>query len=282
MHYYGVRRDGDDDHLEHLFGIGGQRKKHKYLMRVQSGDGYRYLYTPAEVAAYKAGSAVSAVRGAANTVGKTVGSAAGSVADKVSGAIGIKQYKNMKTTGKMFKSAHNNYAKNVAAVTAMIATDKHFTPGGRYEKGWANTLKNNQKEVAVTAAKYNRAKQQYDKSLMGKVSNSVVGKAAGAGVKGIKSVGGKIGNLGKKASQKIKWETASYSTYGMEGAKPVRKKYKLYRKRIDAFLNPGRWNIHAVGTSEDGKHYQWSNRPHSRKSKRVAGTAVVKAKRKDG
>lgn len=58
MQYYGVVRYSNNDYLEHFFGFGkkkgAQKKNHKYLMRVQEGNSYRYLYTPAEVAAYKA------------------------------------------------------------------------------------------------------------------------------------------------------------------------------------------------------------------------------------
>lgn len=58
MQYYGVVRYSNNDYLEHFFGFGkkkgAQKKNHKYLMRVQEGNRYRYLYTPAEVAAYKA------------------------------------------------------------------------------------------------------------------------------------------------------------------------------------------------------------------------------------
>lgn len=58
MQYYGVVRYSNNDYLEHFFWFGkkkgAQKKNHKYLMRVQEGNSYRYLYTPAEVAAYKA------------------------------------------------------------------------------------------------------------------------------------------------------------------------------------------------------------------------------------
>ena len=60
--YYAVVREGQDDHLEHLFGFGkkkgSQKKNHKYLARIQSGKGWRYIYNAAELAAYKAGGAV--------------------------------------------------------------------------------------------------------------------------------------------------------------------------------------------------------------------------------
>lgn len=74
--YYAVVREGQDDHLEHLFGFGkkkgSQKKNHKYLARIQSGKGWRYIYDAAELAAYKAG---GAVKKAGNAIGKTADSA---------------------------------------------------------------------------------------------------------------------------------------------------------------------------------------------------------------
>lgn len=68
--YYAVTREGDDDHLEHLFGFGSrkgsQKANHKYVARVQVGNGWKYFYSTAELAAYKAGKTVG---GAAKTVG---------------------------------------------------------------------------------------------------------------------------------------------------------------------------------------------------------------------
>lgn len=68
--YYAVVREGQNDHLEHLFGFGSkkgsQKKNHKYIARVQVGKGWKYFYTAAELAAYKAGKTVG---GAAKAVG---------------------------------------------------------------------------------------------------------------------------------------------------------------------------------------------------------------------
>lgn len=72
--YYAVVREGQDDHLEHLFGFGSrkgsQKKNHKYVARVQVGNGWKYFYSTAELAAYKAG---GAAKGAARAVGNAVG-----------------------------------------------------------------------------------------------------------------------------------------------------------------------------------------------------------------
>ena len=79
--YYAVVREGQDDHLEHLFGFGSrkgsQKANHKYVARVQVGNGWKYFYSTAELAAYKAGGAAKAVgntaKGAARAVGNAVG-----------------------------------------------------------------------------------------------------------------------------------------------------------------------------------------------------------------
>ena len=77
--YYAVIRDGQDDHLEHLFGFGSrkgsQKANHKYIARVQVGNGWKYFYTTAELAAYKAGGAAKKVGNAAlkkNPIGKAI------------------------------------------------------------------------------------------------------------------------------------------------------------------------------------------------------------------
>lgn len=74
--YYGVVREGQDDHLEHLFGFGkkkgAQKANHKYIARVQVGNGWKYFYNTAELAAYKAG---GAVKKAGNAIGKAAGGA---------------------------------------------------------------------------------------------------------------------------------------------------------------------------------------------------------------
>lgn len=50
---YYVHRKIAPDAIEHDSEASGQRKNHKYIMRVRSGNGYRYLYTQAEVRAYQ-------------------------------------------------------------------------------------------------------------------------------------------------------------------------------------------------------------------------------------
>lgn len=78
--YYAVVREGADDHLEHLFGFGSrkgfQKANHKYIARVQVGNGWKYFYSTAELAAYKAG-------GAAKSAAKTIGGTADGALSKI-------------------------------------------------------------------------------------------------------------------------------------------------------------------------------------------------------
>ena len=73
--YYGVRRtnDPDGEFLQH-WGIlkGAMREGHKYLARLVTPSGYRYIYNQAELAAAKAGKAVS---GAAKSASNAANSA---------------------------------------------------------------------------------------------------------------------------------------------------------------------------------------------------------------
>jgi hypothetical protein len=74
MSGYYVRRQGDDsDYLEHgIFGAIGE-KAHKYLAKLPTpGGGFRYIYSQAELAAARAGNAISSVRRkAADAIGLT-------------------------------------------------------------------------------------------------------------------------------------------------------------------------------------------------------------------
>ena len=111
--YYAVRRDGQDDHLEHFFGFGSkkgsERKNHKYVARVKEGDSYRYFYSHAEYAAYLAGSAAKGAAGAAKSAAGAVGGAAKSAAGAVGGAA--------KSAGKAVSGAANDAYESVLNAT---------------------------------------------------------------------------------------------------------------------------------------------------------------------
>lgn len=285
--YYAVIRDGHDDHLEHLFGFGSkkgsQKKNHKYVARVQVGSGWRYFYSNSEYMAYQAGKTAGNIAGGAKKALNAIDSKLG-----VGAAI------RMKKAGKSMKNAAKNQDKNLILAATTIATDQFFKPGGKYEKELANTLLRDKRITQRKVKEYGQAKDKYDKTLLGKISNSGVGKAAG------KVTGGalhQVKRAAKGASEKAKkgyhdlgWDVYNYKDKVQdENGKTIVTKAKYFRKRNRLakllglpglnFYNLDKDSV-AVGTSDDGTHYQWSNRPHSRKQKIEAGAATVKKKKK--
>lgn len=278
--YYAVIRDGQDDHLEHLFGFGkkgGQKKNHKYVARVQVGSGWRYFYSTGELAAYKAGKVGSSIAGGAKK-------AAGAVDNK----IGIGALIKKKKAGKAMKDATHNQAKNLGMAVAAVK-DSGFKPGGSFENKLANTLKKDKRITERTYKEYDSAKKKYDKTLLGKISNSGVGKAVGgAAYKVTRAASEKA----KKASHDLGWDTYDYKkTEKNEDGSYTRTSAKLYRKRNKLAkllglpsLTP--WKIDhntvhtATGKKTENGNFQWSDRPHQRKPKVAKGTATVKKKKK--
>lgn len=282
--YYAVVREGQDDHLEHLFGFGkkgGQKKNHKYFARVQDGNKYRYFYSPTEYAAYQAGKTAGNIAGGAKK-------AAGAVDSK----IGIGALIKKKKTGKAMTDATMNQAKNLAMTVAMIKKDPNFKPGGSYEKKLAKILQWDKTNTEKTYKEYDSAKKAYDKTLLGKISNSGVGKIAGAASYQVKRAAKGAAEKAKKGYHDLGWDTYDYKdvkknddgTYTKTTAKLFRKRNKLAK-----LLNlPGfsRWSVDndsvhtATGKKTENGNYQWSNRPHQRKAKVAKGTATVKKKKK--
>lgn len=278
--YYAVVREGQDDHLEHLFGFGkkgGQKKNHKYVARVQVGSGWRYFYSTGELAAYKAGKVGSSIAGGAKK-------AAGAVDSK----IGIGALIKKKKAGKAMKDATYNQAKNLGMAVAAVK-DSGFKPGGSFENKLANTLKKDKRITERTYKEYDSAKKKYDKTLLGKISNSGVGKAVGgAAYKVTRAASEKA----KKTSHDLGWDTYNYKkTEKNEDGSYTRTSAKLYRKRNKLAkllglpsLTP--WKIDhntvhtATGKKTENGNFQWSDRPHQRKAKVAKGTATVKKKKK--
>lgn len=276
MNYYGVVRKWQDDHLEHLFGFGSkkgsEKKNHKYIMRIPSGKGFKYLYTTAEVAAYKAG-----------TVGKVAKDGAKSLSTK----IGFTQLKRKNDTEKMYKGAKEKLNRNSKA--AATALEKGWArPGSESAKSWAKTIVDNSKETKVASKEYQSAKKAYDKSLLGKAENAVknnaVSKAAGNAAKSVKDIFSKKKNPPKDDS--ITYTT--FSSYDEDG-NPVKDKfgreyvtkYKFRKdKKSKQYNVSGQETVY--GNLTENGNFQWDNRPHSRVVKKKKGTAVVKKGSKVG
>ena len=283
--YYAVVREGQDDHLEHLFGFGkkkgSQKKNHKYFTRVQDGNKYRYFYSPAEYAAYQAGKAVGGVATGAKHAVKAVD-------DKVGVSALIKK----KKTGKAMTNATLNQAKNLAATVAMIKTDPYYKPGGSYEKKWAQTLQRDKALTEKTYKEYDSAKKKYDKTLLGKISNSGVGKAAGAAGYKVKRAANAVSEKAKKSYHDLGWDTYDYKKVDKNDNGTITKTTaKLYRKRNRLAKLLGlpalsAWRVDndtvhtATGKETGNGTYQWSNRPHQRTPKIGKGTATVIKRKK--
>ena len=280
--YYAVVREGQDDHLEHLFGFGkkkgSQKKNHKYFTRVQVGNKYRYFYSPTEYAAYQAGKTAGNIAGGAKK-------AVGAIDSKIGIGAAIKK----KKAGKAMTDATMNQAKNLAMTVAMIKKDPNFKPGGSYEKKLAKILQRDKSVTEKTYRDYDAAKKNYDKTLLGKISNSGVGKAVGgAAYKVTRAASEKA----KKASHDLGWDTYDYKkTEKNEDGSYTRTSAKLYRKRNKLAkllglpaLTPWKVDYNTVHTATGKKtengNYQWSDRPHQRKPKVAKGTATVKKKKK--
>lgn len=139
--YYGVRMkdDPDGEYLQH-WGVpkGFQRKAHKYLARLVTPSGYRYIYNQAQLAAAKAGRAISgAASSTANAVGNAIGinqrnraQAATARARRISGGRGREQSVQAIKRGRM---------ANATAKRAQNAYDKTLL--GRAEKAFNSVRK---------------------------------------------------------------------------------------------------------------------------------------------
>lgn len=166
--YYAVRRDGEDDHLEHLFGFGGQKKNHKYVARVKEGDKYRYFYSHAEYAAYQAG---QAAKGAANAAGNAAKSAAGAVGN----AIGVGKKRDL---DKKFAESER-IRKGIASKRGKYNA---YSPDNPIERARDAAYKRSTEKVI-------KARDAYDKTLLGRADAAGdlakrAAKAAGSAAKG--------------------------------------------------------------------------------------------------
>lgn len=282
--YYAVVREGQDDHLEHLFGFGkkgSQKKNHKYFTRVQVGSKYRYFYNPAEYAVYQAGKAAEGVASGAKSAVKAVD-------DKVGVSALIKK----KKTGKAMKDAFHNQGKNLALAVAMAKTDPNFKPGGNLEKKLAKTLVKDKALTKKTYGEYEKAKNKYDKTLLGKISNSGVGKVAGAATYQVKRAAKGVSEKAKKGYHDLGWDVKEYKNSEKDkNGNIVKTTATLYRKRnrlakLLGLPSLSAWNIDkdsirvSQGKKRKDGNYSWSNRPHSRVVKKAKGTATIKKGKK--
>ena len=205
--YYGINRS--DEYLQH-WGIpkGGQRKNHKYLMRVKSGSGWRYLYTPAEVAAY----GKERVSGALSKAGRMAKSLGGRIGKQAT-------YGVQRVTSLLFKDASTNSRGQKGSLRGSDATDVVQARLKKAHRGSSVSIRSNgggtnSKDAAAQPFKksFGRFEPRGDKDKTS-TSTGIVGKAAGkvkskvlkaAGAKNskasaFKAADKRVANLGKRS-----------------------------------------------------------------------------------
>ena len=135
--YYGVRRTGDEPYIEH-WGVpkGWTKQGHKYLARLVSntGKGYRYIYSQAELAAAKAGKL-------ARQTGKSVAKATGLTARNRAQATAARANKMTHPSGKGQAQPNPRNARMARATAkrAKAAYDKTLL--GRAENAFNSARK---------------------------------------------------------------------------------------------------------------------------------------------
>ena len=169
--YYGVRMkdDPNGEYLQH-WGVpkGFMREGHKYLARLVTPSGYRYLYTQAQVAAAKAGKAIG------NAIGlnqRNRAQQATARAQRISGGNkgreqsvqGIKRARMAKATAKRAQSAYdktllgraekafNSARKGIS--DAASGAQKAFNDAGRYASKQARNIQRNVGRTAQNVGK---------------------------------------------------------------------------------------------------------------------------------
>lgn len=169
--YYGVRMkdDPDGEYLQH-WGIpkGFMREGHKYLARLVTPSGYRYIYNQAQLAAAKAGKAIG------NAIGlnqRNRAQKATARAQRISGGNkgreqsvqGIKRARMAKSTAKRAQSAYdktllgraekafNSARKGIS--DAASGTQKAFNDAGRQASKQARKIQRNVSRTAQNVGK---------------------------------------------------------------------------------------------------------------------------------
>lgn len=217
--YYAVVREGQDDHLEHLFGFGrkkgSQKKNHKYVARVQVGNGWKYFYSTAELAAYKAG---GAAKGAARAVGN---------------AVGIDKKKDL---DKKFRESER-IRKGIASKRGKYNA---YNPDDPIERARNSAYKRSTEKVI-------KARDAYNKTLLGKADAAGdlakrAAKAAGSAAKGaakgaanttintINAAGSAVGGAATKVLARAKKANPIKVTTGEEARKAIEKRRKEREK----------------------------------------------------
>lgn len=208
--YYGVRREGDGPHLEH-FGVpkGWKKPDAKYLARMVTSSGtYRYIYNQAQLAAAKAGKAISgAGRAASNTANsayRAVRKTAQSVGRNVDRSLGLS-------------------ARRKAQATAAAAS--RYSKPSRGNGDYRNQP--NQRMGRIARDKAKRAQSAYDKTLLGRAEKAFNS--------GRKAAGNAVDNAGKQATSMYKKAGKAVNAQVENAQNYVNKKVKQGRKAVNEY-----------------------------------------------
>lgn len=141
-------------------GNGNSRKNHKYIARVRVGDRFRYFYTQAEIAAYKAAKAVG---GAVNSAEKAVAST------RVGRAIGIGLQDELARKRKEYDAKEGIY-RQAADKWRVTAKPGHYDDAPVKKR--ENAALKAAQAVDRAADDYNKTLDDWNNSLMKWQSNN--------------------------------------------------------------------------------------------------------------
>lgn len=148
--YYGVRRTGDEPYIEH-WGVpkGWTKQGHKYLARLVSntGKGYRYIYSQAELAAAKAGKLAGQAGKSANSAYKTVRKNVNNAVTGAKKSLGVYARRDMNRKWDALGTTRNPYSKAKSnKLERFMAARRAYekTPLGRVESFKNRTIENAQ------------------------------------------------------------------------------------------------------------------------------------------
>lgn len=185
--YYGVSRS--DEYLEHAWGVskGGQRKNHKYIMRVKSGSGWRYLYTPAEVAAY----GKEKISGAVSKAGRMASHFRKIGAKGTAGELARGAGKALSTVGKRVSAAGSYHVRRVVGLFENPRANRMSNKQKLYKTNSSDGADTNLRFGPITGTRYGKSPKAADRKARAK---SRVEKLGGSsGVSSNKSNGSKQG-----------------------------------------------------------------------------------------
>lgn len=209
--YYAVTREGDDDHLEHLFGFGSrkgsQKANHKYVARVQVGNGWKYFYSTAELAAYKAGGAVKKAGNAVGGIAKKAGSAVGKVADGGYARVQSATNSKVREAEKKYKESKQMYNASKGVYKDKVdRSEKEKRLSKRLGKSSADTYKVDHafegRHIGERYRKMKSAEEAYNKARKDASPVAAVRRAANKATKRIDKMTGKVQKTELKSDAK--------------------------------------------------------------------------------